>query len=88
MKADWDLSKGERVTVTDDPVNNVIKVCAGEEKRPIAEVRIDGRKIGLYAPGADSPSVTDTVEQDVIKGGYIHLWNGRRSFRHRFRADR
>ncbi|MBO4868213.1 MAG: hypothetical protein J5585_00715 [Clostridia bacterium] len=75
MKADWDLSKGERVTVVDDPVSNVIKIYAGEEKRPIAEVKIDGKKIGLYAPGADSPSVTDTVDQNVIKGGYSHLWN-------------
>ncbi len=75
MNADWDLSKGERVTVVDDPTENIIKVYAGKEKRPIAEVKIDGKKIGLYAPGADSPSVTDTVEQDVIKGGYVHLWN-------------
>ncbi len=75
MKADWDLSKGERVTVIDDPVNNIIKVYAGEEKRAIAEIKIDGKKIGLYAPGADSPSVTDTLPQNVIKGGYSHLWN-------------
>ncbi len=75
MKADWDLSKGELVTVVDDPENNIIKVYAGKEKRPIAEIRIDGKKISLYAPGADTPSVTDSTEQNVIKGGYSHLWN-------------
>ena len=75
MSADWDLSKGERVTVTDDPESNIIKVYAGEEKRPIAEIRIDGRNVGLYAPGADSPAVKDTVDQEVRKGGYSHLWN-------------
>ncbi len=75
MKTDFDFSLGETVTVVDDPVNNVITIYGGAEKKEIATVRIDGKKVEMYAPGADSPSVKDTVSMDIIKGGYAHLWN-------------
>ena len=75
MDADWNLTEGELVTVTDDPVNNVVKVYAGEEKRPIAEIRIEGANIAMYKPGADKPSVKDKVSTALPLGGYSHIWN-------------
>lgn len=75
MPADWDLAAGELVTVTDDPVSNVVSVFAGEEKRPIATIKVDGKNIAMYKPGADKPSVKDTVETDLPIGGYSFLWN-------------
>ena len=75
MKTDFDFSKGETVTIEDDPVTNTITVYGGAEKKELAVVKIDGRKIEMYKPGADKPSITDTVNIDIIKGGYAHLWN-------------
>ena len=75
MKCDFDFSKGETVTVVDDPVNNVITVYGGAEKKEIAVIKIDGKKVEMYAPGADSPSIRDVVAENIIKGGYAHLWN-------------
>ncbi len=75
MKADWDLVNGEKITVTDDPVNNVVTVYAGEEKREIAKITIDGAKIEMYSPGAEKPSVSDKVDSDLPAGGYVYLWN-------------
>ena len=73
--ADWDLSKKEKITVTDDPLTNEIKIQAGDEKRDIALIRIDGKAVSLYLPGEDTPKITDTTAEDIIKGGYMQIWN-------------
>ena len=75
MKCDFDFSKGEKVTIVDDPVNNVITVYGGNARKEIATIKIDGKKVEMYAPGANKASIRDTVEAEIIKGGYAHIWN-------------
>ena len=72
--ADWDLAAGELVTVVDDPVENRISIFAGEEKRPIAYLTIEGRTVRMYSPTAENPKITDRTDLDVISGGFCHLW--------------
>jgi hypothetical protein len=62
MKTDFDFSLGETVTVVDDPVNNVITIYGGAEKKEIATVRIDGKKVEMYAPGADWETIARVKE--------------------------
>ncbi len=75
MKVDFDFTAGEHIKIVDDPNENVIKIYGGAEGKELAYIKIDGRKIDMYKPGADRPSVTDTVKSDITKGGYAHFWN-------------
>ena len=75
MKCDFDFSKGETVTVIDDPVENVITVYGGKEMKELARVTVNGRELQMFAPGKTEPSIKDKVDSEIQKGGYAHLWN-------------
>ncbi len=70
---DYDFSKGVLITVKDDPVNDIIYIYAGEEKKEIATVKIDGKNVKLIKSGGGSTISTKT-DNNVIKGGYAHIW--------------
>ena len=72
VNASSDFSAGVKVTVTDDPVNNVIRIYAGEDKKEIASVEIDGKNYVMTNDKDEKVSVKSTA--DVISGGYAHLW--------------
>ncbi len=72
---DFDFSKGEHIRIVDDPETNIIRIYAGADLKELAYIKIDGKKIEMYKPGADRPAITDTVLRNIIKGGHAHLWN-------------
>ena len=75
VSCDFDFSNGGTVIIVDDPESNVITVYGGSEDNELARIVIDGKKLSMYAPGSDKPAITDTVNSDIRKGGYVHLWN-------------
>lgn len=75
MSCDYDFSSGGTVIVVDDPSENIIKIYGGSEDHEIATVKISGATVEMYAPGSDSPSISDTTLSKIISGGFAHLWN-------------
>ncbi len=68
-----DFSSGVLLTVVDDPIENVIKIYAGENKTQIATVTINGKQITLTST-ASTGKVSAKMASDIISGGYAHLW--------------
>ncbi len=70
-----DVSDGAPITIVDDPASDTITVYGGADNKELATVKINGKTVEMYKPGADRPSIKDTVGLEIKKGGYVHLWN-------------
>ena len=70
-----DVSEGEKIRIVDDPVSNTITIYGGADYHEIAIVKIDGKSYGLYKPGETETKLTDTVDKEIPKCGYFHLWS-------------
>lgn len=72
------FADGERLTVIDDPTENIITICTRDESdalTEIAHVAITDTQIQLYVGDAETPAVTDPIVNAIPKGGYSHFWS-------------
>ncbi|MBQ7699744.1 MAG: hypothetical protein IJT49_05325 [Clostridia bacterium] len=72
VAASCDFSKGVLLTVKDDPANNKIYVYAGENETQIASISISANNVVLT--NTSNKTVSVTTSNNVIKGGYAHIW--------------
>lgn len=77
VKVHADFSKGESLTVVDDPDTNTVTVYTrdGETLTEIACVKVTEYFIELYADGSDRPAASDIIVTAIPAGGYTYFWS-------------
>ena len=68
-----DFSSGVLITVVDDPEENVIHIYAGENKKEIANVTVNGKNVTLKNVSSGKTISTKT-SKTAVSGGYAHIW--------------
>lgn len=72
-----DFSKERRMYIEDDMDTDTITVSAENdsgEKTALASVKIENGRINLYAPGSDTPAISDTIADSIEEAGYFNIW--------------